>query len=224
MQLKVMMELAEQELPLWKEIWLYLYNTYFTDEGVYENLGMGTGTLISPKLIIVGLFIGLAIAGFGMVYNKKILGGFVRKLLSEEILSEEKATTLSEIGYEKKALIKRALRTNHALKHVVVCVQEEKYYQEVAKKREEYNKKRKDDPTLPKFKEIEYKIDSENDRFYIPEDKKYLADVRYDAKGATWRGAIAFVIISLIVMIIAIIFTPYILKLIDDLVGTFKNL
>ena len=224
MQLKVMTELAEQELPLWKEIWLYLYNTYFTNERVYENLGMGSGTLISPTLIIVGLFIGLAIAGFGVVYNKKILGGFVRKLLREEIISKEKATTLSEIGYEKKSLIKRAVRTNHALRHIVVCVQEEKYNEEIAKKRDEHEQKRKDDPTLPKFKEIEYKIDSENDRFYIPDDKKYLADIRYDAKGTTWRGAVAFVIISLIVMIAAIIFVPYILELIDELVGTFKNL
>ena len=224
MQLKVMMELAEQELPLWKEIWLYLYDTYFTDTNVYENLGFGTGKLLSPRLIIIGLFIGLAIAGFGVVYNKRIIGGFVRKLLCEEILSAEKATTLADIGYGKKVLIKRAVRANHALRHIVVCVEEKEYEKEMTEKREEHEKKRKEDPTLPKFKETEYKIDPENDRFYIPEEKKYLADIRYDAKGTTLRGAIAFVIISLAVMVAAIIFVPYILDLVDDLVGALKNL
>ena len=32
LQILTALATAEEELPLWKELWVYFYNTYFTDE------------------------------------------------------------------------------------------------------------------------------------------------------------------------------------------------
>ena len=63
----------------WENVWNYL-----TDNGTYDHLNMDGSALISVRLIIVGLFIGVGVAAFVSVFNKRILGGFVRKLLREE--------------------------------------------------------------------------------------------------------------------------------------------
>ena len=54
-----------------------LYLTFFEDGAVYENLKIGSGSLLSVRLIVIGLFVGIALAGFGSVFmcgnNLKLL-------------------------------------------------------------------------------------------------------------------------------------------------------
>ena len=222
MEVKALVQL--EELPLWQEIWFYLRDTYLTDNNVYENLDLGTGTLISVRMIIIGLFIGLIIAGFSAVFNKRVLGDFVRKMIAEEAFSPEKAMTLAELGYADKFAIANAVRRNPSLKRVVKCVEEEEFDRQLAEKISASQEEGQNDPKEKRVKETFYKVNAKTDRFYIPEEMRYMADVKFEAKGTTWRGAISFTILALVAMIALIVAMPYILDLVNDLAGAIKNL
>ena len=214
--------IAEDKLPLLEELWLYLYNTYFTDNNVYENINVNSG-IVSIRNIIIGLAIGLALSGFFSVFNKRVLGRFVRALLKNECLSQESAKTLGELSFADKMLVRASLRRGYTLKRVVRCVEEEDFLKEEEKRREEEEAKRAIDPSLPKFKERTFVPSLDTDRFYIPEELKYMADIKFDSKGTTLRAAIASTVITVALVIALILVIPYILSLVDDLVGVFNQ-
>ena len=70
------------ELPLVEELWLYFNEKYLNPVEYYPNLDMGTGTMLSVRLIIIGLFIGLIVACFVSVFTKQVLGVIDSKALS----------------------------------------------------------------------------------------------------------------------------------------------
>ena len=61
------------------------------------------------------------------------------------------------------------------------------------------------------------------DHFYIPEELRYTADIKFDKKGASWVGAIIGIVVLAIMMVIALIALPNVTKFIDNLVGFFKG-
>ncbi len=214
---------GEEEMPLWRELWIYFYETYYGNNVYYPNLNMDTSDMIMVKNLILGIFIGLTIAAFGAVYNKRILGGFVRKLLKNECLSPESAKTFSQLEATRSYAIRNAVRKSVSLRRVVRCVEEEQFLEEQKKLREEYEEKRKENKSLPKFQEEKFEIDIENDHFYIPEDMKYMADVKFENKGTTWLGAILFIVIMAIAFVALLVFLPQIFELIDSFAAGFKN-
>ena len=223
MRILTLLRSAEEEMPLWKELFIYFYETYYGNSVYYPHLNMDTSDMIMVKNLILGIFIGLSIAAFGAVYNKRILGGFVRKLLRNECLSPESAKTFSELEATRSYAIKNAVRKNVNLRRVVRCVEEEQFLEEQRKLREEYEEKRKENKSLPKFREEKFEIDVENDHFYIPEDMKYMADVKFESKGTTWLGAIIFVIIMAIAFVALIVYLPQIFELIDGFAAGFSG-
>ena len=210
---------AEAEPSFWQELW----NTVFADETTYEYLEKGAISLTSLRMIIVGIFIGLAIASFAAVFNKRVLGDFVRKVLGEEALSEETAKTLSELGYEHNTCIRYSVRRGVNLRRVVRCVEEEAYLRELESKEKEYAEKRKENPKLPKFKAEPFRVNADEHHFYIPEEMKYMADVKFEKKGSTWLGAIIFVVILLILTVVAFLALPYILTVLNDWFGAVES-
>ena len=145
---------AEEDLPLWQAIGAFFYDCFFGDLTYYENLDMGTGTLLSARLIVVGIFLGFAAGFFVTAYNKQVLGGFVRKLLGSECLSPETGKTLPELDYAAKLSIRRAVRRSVSLRRVVRCREEEAFYAEQEEK--------------ATGKRAEFRVDPDNHHFYIP--------------------------------------------------------
>ena len=210
-----------EETTIWQDIWDHIYNVYLSVDGSYENLGYGSNTMISIRLVVLGIFIGLVIACVAMAYNKQVLGGFVRRLLSSEIKSAESAKTLSELGYEKNPFIRGAVRKSVSLRRVVRCVEEDEFYAHQNADREAYDQRREQSPELPKFKEQEYLVDPSADHFYIPEEKKYSAEMRFEAKGTSW-GVLALIAVVAVVGCIALLFViPNILQLVNEFMGMF---
>lgn len=212
-------EAVTEETTLIENLKQYFYGS----SEVYENLNMGTGSIFSVRLIIFGLCIGLALAGFAAVFNKRVLGGFVRRLLKDECLSPDSAKTVDELGYSTNLFIRLAVRKSTSLRRVVKCREEQIFLEELEQKRTEYQNKRAEDRSLPRFKEAEYKMDVMKDRFYIPEEMKYMADIKFEQKGTSWLGAVMFVVIMAIVFVAAMIALPYILDLINDAAGVFNS-
>lgn len=214
---------TEQTMPLWRQLGIYFYETYYVNSVYYPNLNIDTDTMIFIKNLILGLFVGLCIAAFCTVYNKRVLGKFVRKLLKEECLSKESAKTLSELGVMQNYAIRNAVRKSVNLRRVLKCVEEEEFISEQEKKRAEYEESQKDNKKVAPFHEEKFEMDTANDHFYIPEDIKYMADVKFEGRGTSLLGAIIFVIIMAIVFITILIFLPNIFEILDNFAAGFSN-
>ena len=99
-----------EQTTIWNDIWHYIYNTYINPTEFYENIG--AGTLTTVRLIIIGMFIGLALAAYAAVFNKRVLGALVRRILEKECLSPDRAMTLDELGYAKNGKANFAVWTD----------------------------------------------------------------------------------------------------------------
>ncbi len=188
--------------------WDALYQTYFGEFPEYSNIDLGALGATSLRLIIVGIFLGLALGGFVAVFHKQVLGKFVRLLIAEECLSPESAKTLPELNYADKLMIRRAVRKSPSLRRVIRCVEEEAYWQKYAEK---------------KKKVADFRIDPDHHHFYIPEDMKYMADVKFEGKGNTWVGAVAFAVGMLVFMLAVLGVLPFLLSLLNDFLEMFNS-
>lgn len=215
--------LAEGKTTIWEDLWEYIRDVYFAVDGNYQNLGLDTGTVTSVRLIVLGLFVGVIIACVAMAYNKQVLGGFARKLLSLEVNSADKAKTLEQLGYHKNPFIRNAVQRSVSLRRVVRCVEEERYYREQNEDREAYEEKRKSEPKLPKFREQEYRVDSKLDSFYIPEDLTYTAERKFNSKGSSWLVTIISIVLLFIAFFVLLLVLPNVLGAVDDFIGGFKK-
>lgn len=213
---------GDYERPFLERLWEGFRQLFIESDEYYEYLTVDVGTLLSVRLIILGLFIGMCFAAFASVYNKKVLGDVVRKILSENALSPESAMTAEELGYKDSFIIKRAFKKSTSLRRVVKSREEELYYQELENKREEYLSKKNNGEKIPKFKEVPYKMDVCADHFYIPEDMKYMADIKFEKKGASWLSAVLITVVLTVAFFVLMYFLPDILGFINDLAAGFQ--
>ena len=180
----------------------------------YENLT--ENALFSVPLIVIGVFLGIAIALFVTVFNKRILGEMVRKLLSEESLSSESAKTLDELGLSNHFLLRHAVKGNVSLRRVVYCREDEEFLQ----KQEE---ERKNAPSPKKFRAKPFRVDPKAHHFYIPEDQKDTAAAKFDKKGTSFV-ALGILLLLLLVLMIALLFAlPKLMEWLDQLVGSVSS-
>lgn len=202
-----------------EELWAYLTEKYFTlDLGQYENLGLDNvgGGMINLSWAIIALCLGIVLAAIMAVFEKRGLGEFVRKLLSEECYTPETAKTLAELGYRKNAAVRGALRSG-SLSKVVKCAQKEAYNAEIERKRQEYEQ---NTPAgSPPFKAFPYKINYETDTFYIPKDDSYAADLRYDKRGSGIVSILISIAVAIALAVFIIFILPEVLQLLDNFVG-----
>lgn len=215
---------ADENMPLLKELWLYFLDTYFYNETAYEYLNMDGSSFVTVRNIVIGVLIGLCFAGFAAVFNKRIWGDFVRLLLREECLSAESGKTLPELNCAHKLWLRYGVKRGVNLRRVVRCREEEDYLREIGEREAAYAEKRREDPSLPKRLRVKpFRVDPDSHHFYIPEEMKYMADVKFEKKGNTWLGAVLFVVILVIVGFAVLMVLPYLLSLLNDLVGSFRS-
>ena len=213
-------EALPEELSFFEAIWNFLYTTYVNPPEYYEYLNLGAGGLTTVRIVIIGIFIGLILSLFASVFNKRVLGGVVRSIIKKEAFSPEKALNLEELGFESNALIRLAVRKSTTLRRVVRCREEEEFIAEQNARREEYRQKRLENKNLPRFKEQSYKINPYADTFYIPEEIRYMADVKFEKKGNTWASAILCSVLLAVGMFAVLGGLPSILNLLDSIAET----
>ncbi len=193
------------------------YDLYVSFSVEYVNINVYASEMKMICSLILGLCAGIIVAAFLSLFTKRTLGDFVRRIIERESLSPETAKTLDELDYFDSLMIRRAVAKSVSLRRVVKCREEEEFYAEQRVKREEHAQKRAEDRKIGKFKEIEYKIDPDNDHFFIPEELKYMADIKFDKKGATLRAAIATSIIVIIAFFAIMLVLPEILEFLNNL-------
>ncbi len=222
MKLSQFLLTAGAEEPLLSKLWYFFFDNYISGEAVYENLSFGG--MISPQLVVIGLFLGLCAAGLAAVFNKRVLGGFVNILLSRGCLSGESALSLPELDCAHKLSIRYGVRRGVNLRRVVRCREEEEYLAESEKKALEYEKMREENPKLPKkFVPKPFKVDPDVHHFYIPEDMRFTAETKFSQKGNSWAGAVIYIVFMLAVLAVLLVFLPDILSFLDAFVGELRG-
>ena len=170
--------------------------------------------------IIFAFAAGIVLASIWSVYNKRYLGGLARKLLSEGASSPETAKNLYEIGFDDKLGVRHALRRGHTYSGCVVCVEEEEYLAQMQRKKQEFEAAHADQKKKPKFKYPAFKPDLDVMHYYIPEEKQFVAETRFSAKGANFIGILIVLILLAIILIAATILVPKILEFLGVLTSS----
>lgn len=190
-------------LPSLKKLW---------EAQGYDSLS--GNVLFSAPLIVVGIFVGIAIALLSNVFTKRVLGELVRKLLAEEASSLETAKTLDELGFGSKILLQHAVKGNVSLRRVVYCREEEEFLQ---KQEEACNASE----TPKKFRTKNFRVDPKIHHFYIPEAQKDAATFKF-AKQGTSIGALWILLLLLFVLLMIVLFAlPNLMGLLNNLIGSF---
>lgn len=211
--------LSATEPTLWEELAAYFkerFDKIFSvDVGNYRHIQMGTGTIVTLRTVVLGLFIGLIIAACFASYDKNRLGAFVRKLVKEECLWPEKAKTLAELGFLKNYGVRGSLKHGKVLGRVVHCVEKEQYDREMEAARASWIEKTgsEDGFTAPA-----YSMDLNTAHFYIPDEEHYAAEVRFEEKGNGWRALLLVIIVSVVGAALVCYLLPDMLQLVDNMI------
>lgn len=172
---------------------------YFS-ELVKQSKGQSLG------IVIWALFFGILLACLLALYEKRVIGSYVRALLSKGAKSPEKALTLAETGFRKNAFVRSALRRKTALSSLVFTPEEAPEIGE----------------NLTVQPVIRGKVDFDTARFYIPEALEHRAYVRYDRKGTHVMGLVAAAILFGLLAWAIVIYLPTLLGYL--LIGYLKQL
>ena len=198
---------------LLEELWDYFIATYFESGAIYPNLGLGGGSGLPLISIVFGLFFGIIMASVLVVYDKRVTGGLVRQILYSGAIGKENAKTLDELDIGRASQGAKSLRRSAYIKKIVRCVEEEAFYAELTERAAEYEKKRAEDSSMPKFKYAEY----------VPEEKKYTAETKYSNAATKWYSIPVAVVIAFVLSFILMLALPYLLTLIDQMIGSMKS-
>ena len=209
------------EPSLWAELWAYFRDTYFSASGKqYEHINLGSSTIVSMQGIVWGIFIGVIIAAAIVCYDKNRLGAFVREITRQQALWPDKAKTLWELGFARNGAVKRSLRSHNHLGRIVRCVERDRYEAEVEAARAEYIEKNGSDKD---FSMPPYRINFDEDHFYIPDEEHYRAEVRYDNKGSSWRAFLLVLLVSVVCVVLLLFLLPEMLQLVDNFLDIFSE-
>lgn len=197
-----------------------IFDTFFNPETVYyENFNFGSGGVVTLRIVIVGFMVGFCVAAVSTLYEKRLTGSFVKKLLYEECLGQKKAKTLYELGYLKSPAIRSALKHGATLKRWVRCVEEDEFYDSLEQKRKEFIENNPDTEYIAPV----FKRDCDTMHFYIPEDLKYQADVKFETQGVNVVSTIGVIVLSIIMCSVLCSVVPDMLTFADNFMSVIKN-
>lgn len=157
-------------------------------------------TTSSMEMVIWCMFIGLMLAAISMFYQKKVIGSFVRALLSANASDQTTAKTLMDLGFARSYPVRSALRKGGALRKLVWET---------------------DDNFLENENGIKYSarqtpMDVNTARFYISEENRIRAELRYSAKGSDVFMLIITALVFLMIAYLAVTYLPDLLQLLKD--------
>lgn len=167
--------------------------------GQYDNFEINQTSFVAIQYVIIGIFFGIILASLSALYNKRVLGGFIRALIKRGATSPEAAMTLSELGFSKNPFVKYSLSRGYTLKRSVCRIDTEEAAEGAAAKSD--------------------RDGLDGARFYIPEEKKYAMENKFEAKGTNWLTFALTVIISLVLVGATVLFLPEILRFADNLIN-----
>ncbi len=194
---------------LLKELLDYFTNRYFTVElGAYDNFSISATMGGTVRNLLVALMLGFILACVYMSYTRTVYGSFVKKLIRGEANAPERAQTLMELGYFRSPSIRRELAKGTALRMVVRCREEE-----AAEQAEALDGKKAQTP---------FKIDFTNAHFYVPEDLRHRAEIRFEQKGTGLLPTLLTIACLIVATALLCWLFPDVLQFADNLISFFS--
>jgi hypothetical protein len=160
--------------------------------GEYEHFSFDAAAAKNATAFIIAACIGIVLAALYNFYQRSVPGSVVRAILRAEALSPEKAKTAEELGLGKKPLCLWELMRGTTLRRVIRFVGDEQGQSELRS------------------------AQNGQTRYYIPEQSKYRAELRFDKKG---NGVVALVLIALLSAVLAFLLIkllPWFLSILDS--------
>lgn len=154
----------------------------------------------SLSFVVMGIFLGTAVACGVMLYNIKFPGGLVRALLRLDALSPESAVTAAECGFKSEALLRFMLSDTGALS---------KYVHIIPVK------------TVKKGKKERVLLTSA--KFYLEPETKYRAEIRYDRKKANPLTVVIGILLLALLALAAIWLIPELVQMFKNFIGMFAG-
>ena len=193
----------------------------FSAVTVYENFTLNN-PVTTLSIIIWGLYAGFIVAGFSAYYNKVYLGEIIRRLVKKGASSKETAVSFGEAGIKAGLLRRKAVFGDTVVaKYVILanrddCVIEMPPYNPVVRFLRRL--------FLGKTDKAPVKYDISQAKFFVLEEKRIQAELRFEEKG----NSLPFLLIgALIFFVIGVALTmciPYILDLVDSVITLYKGL
>ena len=151
------------------------------------------------NMIIWCMYVGIVLATFYAYYQKQIIGKFVNKLRQTGATTPDTAQTLEELGYLRHTAIRRELSNPAPLRKMVWEAEDEH--------------KEGEDGVIYCVREKELDLDSA--RFYIPEEKRIEAELRYEPKDNDLFAVIMSVVVFFALAVLACAFLPMLMDIIQ---------
>lgn len=193
---------------VFRELIAYFDQTYFSVSlGEYQHFSVSARTGALVKNLILGIAFGMIVAAILSCYVKTVHGGFIRKLLREECLSPERAKSLYQLGYFHDPSVRKQLTRGSAFGGLVHMAKENTADTAQTEAAGEPA------PKAPAFATA---------RFYIPEDLKYQAELRYEKKGSGIRSVLLTTVIIVIAAALICRFLPQLFGFADLILGIFS--
>lgn len=155
------------------------------------------------ELVIWCMFIGIMLASVFMFYQKKVIGAFVRALLKAEASDLSSAKSLTELGFARSYPVRSALRGGGALRKLVW----------------ESNDNYIENEKGVKYSARQTPMDVNTARFYISEENRIRAELRYSEKGSDIFMLIISALVFLMLAYLAVTFLPDLLDLLKNNIG-----
>ena len=181
---------------------LSLASIFTIEAREYAHFSFDASARTALRNVILAFCIGILLASLYMLYQKLVPGNIIRAILRAEAHSSESAKTLTELGLDKNPLYRFELRRNAVLGKMVLRASEQ-------------GSDKSESETASK----DAKSATQEERFYISEEDKYRAEIRFDKKGNGVAGLVLTAALTVVLAILLIKLIPAVLGMVDNLLG-----
>lgn len=179
---------------------------------VYNNFELYNPT-ISMDMIVWSLAGGLAIGLLCSFFHRRAIGALVRKLVAAGANTPDTAITLAEAGRGKDPLLRYLLRTGTPLRRVILCANEDEFVRRAPSDSRGARFARK---LFSREAEEKVTTDFGRARFYLPEELRIAAEVRYDDEGTSVPSLLVSLVLIAAVAAAALYLLPELLTMLDN--------
>ena len=156
------------------------------------------------ELVAVSVFIGAVFATVMMYINRTLAGKAVRAIINTNAIGRENAKTLQELGLSNSVFVLRELKKKGVLRKLVSEADDEIV----------------DLPDGSSYYTREKPLDLKQGRFYIREENRVRAELRYSSKGSDIFMLLISIILYLVIAYGVYMFIPFIIDFFDMVVNS----
>ena len=163
----------------------------------YEHFTLTHSTAKTLSAVILAICAGVILAALYNFYIRQVPGGVVRLLLSRDALSPEKALSAEELGLLNKPFSLWELMRGITLRRLLAIAP--------GSAEEEESADNEEAPITAKT------------RFYIPEDKKERAEIRFNQEGNGVLGLVLTCVLSVVLGFLLLKLIPLALSMMEGI-------